>query len=167
MRRGLNPSSVSSVAQSCLTLCDPMDCSTPGFPVHHLLPELAQTHVHRVGDAIQPSHPLCLLLLPSIFASIRIFSNELVLCIRWPKYWSFYVFWLSLFISFISSPLASPMQIRASQEGVFVSPEVLVLRFSFVLFLRAFPLIFQSFLFLIITKQDHKVGPDPIGLVSL
>ena len=48
----------SSVAQSCLTLCDPMDCSMPGFPVHHQLPELAQTHFHRVGDAIQPSHPL-------------------------------------------------------------------------------------------------------------
>ena len=49
---------ISSVAQSCLTFCDSMDCSTPGFPVHHPLPELAQTHVHRVGDAIQPSHPL-------------------------------------------------------------------------------------------------------------
>ena len=48
----------SSVAQSCPTLCDPMDCSTPGLPVHHQLPELTQTHVHRVGDAIQPSHPL-------------------------------------------------------------------------------------------------------------
>ena len=48
----------SSVTQSCLTLCDPMDCSLPGFPVHHQLPELAQTHVHRVGDAIQSSHPL-------------------------------------------------------------------------------------------------------------
>ena len=48
----------SSVAQSCLTLCDPMDGSTPGFPVHHQLPELTQTHVHCVGDAIQPSHPL-------------------------------------------------------------------------------------------------------------
>ena len=48
----------SSVAQSCLTLCDPMNCSTPGLPVHHQLPELTQTHVHRVGDAIQPSHPL-------------------------------------------------------------------------------------------------------------
>ena len=48
----------SSVAQSCLTLCDPMYCSTPGFPVHHQLPELTQTHVHRVSDAIQPSHPL-------------------------------------------------------------------------------------------------------------
>ena len=48
----------SSVAQSCLTLCDPMNCSTPGLPVHHHLPEFTQTHVHRVGDAIQPSHPL-------------------------------------------------------------------------------------------------------------
>ena len=49
---------VSSMAQSCLTLCDPMDCSMPGFPVYHQLLELAQTHVHRVGDVIQPSHPL-------------------------------------------------------------------------------------------------------------
>ena len=48
----------SSVSQSCPTLCDPMDCSTPGFPVHHQLPELAQTHIHWVSDAIQPSHPL-------------------------------------------------------------------------------------------------------------
>ena len=67
-----------------------MDCSTPGLPVHHQLPELAQTHVHRVGDAIQPSHPLSSpLLLPSIFSSLRVFSNESVLHIRWPKYWSF------------------------------------------------------------------------------
>ena len=80
----------SSVAQSCLTLCNPMDCSTPGFPLLHCLLELAQTHVHRVGDAIQPSHPLSsLLLLPSIFPSIRVFSCESVLCIRWPKYRSF------------------------------------------------------------------------------
>ena len=53
-----NISSVSSVAHSCLTLCDPMNCSMPGLPVHHKLPESTQTHVHRVGDAIQPSHPL-------------------------------------------------------------------------------------------------------------
>ena len=64
-----------------------MDCSMPGFPVHQL-PELAQIHVHRVGDAIQQSHPLSF---PSIFPSIRVFSNESVLCIRWPKYWSFSV----------------------------------------------------------------------------
>ena len=62
----------------------------PGFLVYHHLPELAQTHVHLVGDAIQPSHPLSsLLLLSSIFPSIRVFSNESALCIKWPKYWSF------------------------------------------------------------------------------
>ena len=67
-----------------------MDCSTPGFPVHHQLLELAQTHVHWVSDVIQPSHPLSsILLLPSIFPSIRVFSNESALCIRWPKYWRF------------------------------------------------------------------------------
>ena len=66
-----------------------MDCSTPGFPVHHQLQEFTQTRVHRVGDAIQPSHSLSsLLLLPSNFPSIRVFSNESTLCIRWPKYWS-------------------------------------------------------------------------------
>ena len=56
----------SSVAQSCLTLCEPMDCSTPGFPVHHWLPELAQTHVHGAGDAIWPSHPLLSPSLPAL-----------------------------------------------------------------------------------------------------
>ena len=77
----------SSVTQSCLTLCDPMNHSTPGLPVHHQLPEFTQTHVHRVNDAIQPSHPL--LLLPPIPRSIRVFSNESTLHMRWPKYWSF------------------------------------------------------------------------------
>jgi len=73
-----------------MTLCHPMDCSTPGFFVHNQIPALTQTHVHRVSDAIQPSHPLStLLLLPSIFPNIRVFSSESVLCIRWPKYWSF------------------------------------------------------------------------------
>ena len=80
----------SSVAQSCPTLCDPMNCSTPGLPVHHQLLGFAQTHVHQVSDAIQPSHPLWpLLLLPTIPPSIRVFSNESTLCMRWPKYWSF------------------------------------------------------------------------------
>ena len=64
-----------------------MNHSTPGLPVHHQLPEFTQTHVHRVSDAIQPSHPL--LLLPPIPPSIRVFSNESTLPIRWPKYWSF------------------------------------------------------------------------------
>ena len=80
----------SSVAQSCLTLCDPMDCSTPGLPVHHQLPEFTQTLVHRVGDAIQPSHPLSSPSPPApISPSIRVFSNKSTLRMRWPKYWSF------------------------------------------------------------------------------
>ena len=67
-----------------------MNCSTPGFPVHHQHPKLAQTHIHRVGDAIQPSHPLSSpLLLPSVFLGVTVCSNESVLRIRWPKYWSF------------------------------------------------------------------------------
>ena len=79
-----------SVAKSCPTLWDPVNFSTPGFSVLHSLPEFAQTHVHWVSDAIQPSHPHCpLLLLPSIFPSTRVFFNKLALCIRWPKYWSF------------------------------------------------------------------------------
>ena len=79
----------SSVTQSCPTPCDPMDCSTPGLPVHHRLPEFTQTHVHRVGYAIQPSHPLLSPSPPpSIFPNIRVFSNKSVLRIRWPKYWS-------------------------------------------------------------------------------
>ena len=79
------------ITQSCLTLCNPMDCSMPGFPVLQHLPELAQTHVHWVDDAIQPSHPLLshpLFLLTSIFPHTRVFSNELAHQIRWPKYWS-------------------------------------------------------------------------------
>ena len=79
-----------SVTQSCPTLCNPMDHSRPGFPVHHQFLELAQTHVHRVGDAIQPSHPL---LSPSPLAfhlsQHQSLSNESVLHIRWSKYWSF------------------------------------------------------------------------------
>ena len=83
-------SQFSSVAQSCLTLCDPMKRSTPGLPVHPQIPKFAQT---RSIKLVMPSNHLILcrplLLLPSIFPSIRVFSNELVLCMRWPKYWSF------------------------------------------------------------------------------
>ena len=83
-------SQFSSVTQLCPILCDPVDCSRPGFPVHHQFLELAQTHVHRVGDAIQPSHPLSS---PSLSAfnlsQHQGFSNDSVLHIRWPKYWSF------------------------------------------------------------------------------
>ena len=82
------PSSVHSL--SCVRLCNLMDCSTPGFPVHHQLLGPTQTHIHK---AVMPSNHLILyspfLLFPSIFPNIRVFSNESVLCIRWPKYWSF------------------------------------------------------------------------------
>ena len=80
----------SSVTQSCPPLCNPMNRSTPGLPVHHQLPEFTQTHVHRDSDAIQPSHPLsfpfssCPRSLPA-----SVFSNESTLPMRWPKYWSF------------------------------------------------------------------------------
>ena len=81
-----SPCSFSSVAQSSLTLCDPMDCSMPGFPVHHQLLKLAQIHVHQVGDAIQPSHPLSPPSPPTFnLPGIRVFSNESVLHIRWPS----------------------------------------------------------------------------------
>ena len=79
-----------SVAQSCMTLFNPMDCSIPGFPVLHHLLQLTQTDVHWIGDTIQWSQPLSpLLLLPAVFPNIRVFSNELALHIRWPKYWNF------------------------------------------------------------------------------
>ena len=84
----------SAVAQSCLTLCNPMDCSTPGFPVLHHLPEVTRTHVclSHVMSAVPSNHLIqCrpLLLQPLIFPSIRVFSNESALRIRWPQYWSF------------------------------------------------------------------------------
>ena len=80
----------SSVTQSCPTLWDPRDYSTPGFPVHHQLLELAQTRVHWVGDAIQPSHPLLSPSPPAFSLSQhQVFFNESVLHIRWPKNWSF------------------------------------------------------------------------------
>ena len=79
----------SSVTQSCPTLCNPMNRSMPGLPVHNHLPEFTQTQVHRVSDATQPSHPLLSLLLPPIPPSISVFSDESTLRVRWPKYWSF------------------------------------------------------------------------------
>ena len=70
--------------------CSLTNCSTPGFPVLHYILEFAQTHVHWIGDAIQPSHPHCLLLLLlSIFPTIRVFSKESTLRISWPQFWSF------------------------------------------------------------------------------
>ena len=80
----------SSVTQSCPTLCDPMNHSTPDLPVHHQLPESTQTCVHRVGDAIQPSHLLSAPSPPTLIPpSIRVLCNESTLRMRWPKYWSF------------------------------------------------------------------------------
>ena len=108
-----------------------MDCSTPGFPVHHQLPELAQTHVHRVSDAIHFTLCLPLLLLPSIFSSISVFSNELALPIRWLKYWSFSfspsteysglssfrIDWFGLFA--VQGTLKSLLQHHSSKASVF------------------------------------------------
>ena len=117
-----------------------MDYSTPGFPIHDQLPEPAQTHVHRIGDAIQPSHILCcpLLFLPSIFPSIRVFSKESVLHIRWPKYGIFSVS-ISPFneysglISSRTDLVGSPCSPRDSQESSptpqFKSSNSLVLSF--------------------------------------
>ena len=84
----LQSSSVQSLSH--VRLCDPMNRSTPGLPVHHHLPEFTQTHVHQVGDAISHlilCHPL--FLLPPIPPSIRVFSSESTLHLKWPKYWSF------------------------------------------------------------------------------
>ena len=120
----------SSVAQSYLTLCNPMDCSMPSFPIHHQLPELTQTRVHRVSDAIQPSHPLSSPFpLSSIFPSFRVFSNESVLHIMRPKYRrfsfsispsneysgfiSFRTDWLDLLA--IQGTLKSPLQHHSSK----------------------------------------------------
>ena len=88
---------ISSVAQSCPTLCDPMNCSTPSLPVHHQLLEPTQTHVHWASDAIHHlilCHPLFFFLSSSFLSAVNLsqhqgLSDELVLCIRWPKYWSF------------------------------------------------------------------------------
>ena len=89
-RSGDSSVQFSSVTQSCLTLCDPMACSRPGFPVHHQLLELAQINVHQISNAVQPSHPLSSPSPPAFNLShIRVFSNESALFIRWPKYWSF------------------------------------------------------------------------------
>ena len=84
------PVQFSSVTQSCLILCNPMNCSARGLPVHHQLLEFTQTHVHQVGDTIQPSHPLSSPSPPALnLSQIMVFSNESTLHIRWPKYWSF------------------------------------------------------------------------------
>ena len=90
MRYYLTSVRISSVTQSCPTLCEPMNHSTPGLPVHHQLPEFTQTHVHRVSNAIQPSHPLSSPSPPALnLSQHQGLPNESALHIRWPKYWSF------------------------------------------------------------------------------
>ena len=91
LRAGLGELQFSSVQSfSHLRLCDPMNHSMPSLPVHHQLLQFTQTHVHWLGDALQPSYPLSPPSLPpSIFPSIRVFSNESARCIRGPNYWSF------------------------------------------------------------------------------
>ena len=106
-----------STAQSCATLCDPMDCSMPGFPVHHQLTELAQTCVHRVGLILCPS----VLLPPSIFPSSRVFSNESLLCIRWPnndcsRLISFRIDWLDLLA--VQGTFKSLLQHQGSKASI-------------------------------------------------
>ena len=88
--RGGDVHSVTSVTQSCPAFCNPLDCSIPGFPVHHQLTEFTQTDVHRVDDAMQPSHPLSSPSPPAFNLSQHqgLFS-ESVLHTRWPTYWSF------------------------------------------------------------------------------
>ena len=138
-----------SAAKSCLTLSDPMNSSTPGFPVLHCLPEFAQTHVHWVRDAIQPSHPLSpLLLLSSVFPSIRVFSSESALCIRWHQVlelehqsfqWIFRVDFLQDWL--VSSPCSSGDSQESFPVPQFESSSSLILislhpyhRFTWVLF---------------------------------
>ena len=123
-----------------------MDFSTPGFLVHHQLPEPVQTHVHRVGDGIQPDLILChpLLLQPSVFPSIRVFSNESVLCIRWPKNWSFSfsispsneysglisfrMDWLDLFA--VQGTLKSLLQHHSSKASILQCPVFFLVQLS-------------------------------------
>ena len=124
----------SSVAQSCPTLCDPMDCNTPGFPVHHQLPELAQTHVHRVGDGIQPSNPLSSPSPPALKLSqhqglfqgvsslhqvAKILEFELQLqSFQWtPRLISFRMNWLDLLA--VQGTLKSLLQHHSSKASVF------------------------------------------------
>ena len=124
----------SSFAQSCLTLCNPMDCSTPGFPVHHQHRSLLKL---MFIELLMPSNHLILchpfIFLSSIFPRIRVFSYELVLCIRWPKYWSFSISpsneysglisfridWFDLLA--VQGTLKSVLQHRSSKESIRLS----------------------------------------------
>ena len=139
----------------------PMDRSTPGLPVHHQLPESTQTHVHWVGDAIQPSHHCRPLLLPSIFPSIRVFSNESVLHIRWPKYWNFSfsislssdysglislrIDWLELITALVAAPaakwtLSDPMDCSPPGSSIYGIFQARVLEWGAIAFSALQPL---------------------------
>ena len=101
--RWLSSVQFSSVTQSCLAVCHHMKWSMPGLPVHHQLLELVQPHVHLIGDAIKPSHPLSSPSPPAFnLSSIRVFNNESALCIRWPKYWRFSISPCNEYSGFIS-----------------------------------------------------------------
>ena len=138
-------SQFSSVAQSCPTLCNPMDCSTPGLPVHHQLPEFTQLRSIKsvmLSNHLILCHPL--LLLPSIFLSIRVFSNESVLQIRWPKYWSFSfsispsneysgllsfrIDWFDLLV--VQATLRSLLQHHSSKESVLQHSAIFMVKLS-------------------------------------
>ena len=117
-----------------------MNHSTPGLPVHHQLPEFTQTHVHWVGDAVQPSHPL--LLLPPIPPSIRVFSNESTLRMRWPNYWSFSISpsnehpglisfrmdWLDF--PAVQGTLKSPLQHHSSKASILQRSALFIVQLS-------------------------------------
>ena len=133
----------SSVAQSCLTLCDPKDGSTTGFPFHYQLLEFTQTHVHWV---MHSNHLIlcCPLLQPSIVPSIRVFSNESILHIRWPKYWSFSfsispsneysglisfrMDWLDLLA--VQGTLKSPLQHHSSEASILCHSAFFIVQIS-------------------------------------
>ena len=137
--------SVQFSSQSCPTLCDPTDCSTPGFPVHHQLPELIQTQVHWVCDAIQPSHPLLSTSPPAFnhFQHQGLFKVS-VLCIRWPKYWnfsfsispsneysgliSFRIYWLDLLS--VQGTLKSLLQHHTSKASILLRSAFFIVQLS-------------------------------------
>ena len=123
---------VCSVAQLCLTLCKPMESSTPGFPVLHYLLEFAQMHVHWVSDAIQPSRPLSSPSPPAFnFPGIRIFSSESALWIRWPKYWSF-SFRISPFNEYSGIDWLDLLVVQGTLKSILqhYSSKALILRFQ-------------------------------------
>ena len=135
----------SSVAQSCPTLCDPMNCSTPGLPVHHQLPEFAQTHVHRVGDGIQPSYPLSSPSLPAFnlsqhqglfkcvsslhqVAKVLEFQLNIIPSNEHPGLISFRMDWLDLFA--VQGTLKSLLQHHSSKASILLCSAFFIVQLS-------------------------------------